>query len=52
MSHLACLDAVGLFDLRVVVGGAADVCQDGHECPTAVGDFENVLLDGIRVERF
>ena len=40
----------------VVVGGAADVCQDGHECPTAVGDFENVLLDGILdgigVERF
>ena len=62
--HLAGLDAVGLFDpstrLRtgswVFVGRAVDVCQNGHECPTAVGDFENVLLnrilDGIGVERF
>ena len=46
-------DSVGVFDpstgLRtgswVVVGRTADVCEDGHEGASVVGDFENMLLD-------
>ena len=58
--HSSGSNAVGVFDpstwlrtgLWVVVGCAVDIRQDGHESQAVVGDFENVLLDRVGVERF